>query len=100
MLHINEYDLDRIVIKHDNKFAMINTRLFELGTNTYVLPSQCEQVLYPYVPNKVGWSYVVRHESRGRLVKYIVLKNANIEEDKEDDVEAKVHVSEQVVKRI
>ena len=49
---------------------MVNTRLFEPGTETYVLPSQCEQVFYLEVSGKVGWSFVVRHDPRGRPVKY------------------------------
>ena len=49
---------------------MVNTRLFELGTEPYVLPSQCEQVFYSKVPGKAGWSFVVRHDPRGRPVKY------------------------------
>ena len=46
------------------------TREFEPGTEPYVLPSQCEQVFYSEVPGKAGWSYVVRYDPRGRLVKY------------------------------
>ena len=49
---------------------MVNTRLFELGTEPYVLPSQCEQVFYSEVPGKAGWSFVVRHDPRGRPVNY------------------------------
>ena len=49
---------------------MVNTRLFELGTDTYVLPSQCEHVFYSEVLGKAGWSFVVRHNPRGMPVKY------------------------------
>ena len=49
---------------------MVNTRLFDPGTEPYVLPRQCEQVFYSKVPGKAGWSFVVRHDSRGRPVKY------------------------------
>ena len=49
---------------------MVNTKLFEPGTEPYVLPIQCEHVFYSEVPGKVGWSFVVRHNPRGRLVKY------------------------------
>ena len=49
---------------------MVNTRALELGTEPYVLPSQCEQVFYLEVPRKVGWSYIVRYDPRGILVKY------------------------------
>ena len=57
---------------------MVNTRLFKPGTKTYVIPSQCEQVFYSEVPIRRGWSFVVRHDPRRRLVKY------NVEEDNEE----------------
>ena len=57
---------------------MVNTRLFEPGTEPYVLQSQCEQVFYLEVPGKAGWSFVVRHDPRGRPVKY------NLEDDNEE----------------
>ena len=66
---------------------MVNTRLLESRTSEpYVLPSQCEQVFYSEVPGRQGWSFVIRHDPRGRSVKY------NAEEDEEgveeeDDVE-------------
>ena len=44
---------------------MVNTRLFQPGTQTYVLPIQCEHVFYSEVLGKVGWSFVVRHGPRG-----------------------------------
>jgi hypothetical protein len=44
------------------------------------------------VPNKVGWSYVVRYEPRGRPVKYIVLEEDDNEENEQDDVEDQVDV--------
>ena len=69
-LQLNQCDTNRTIIKHDNGFTMVNTRLFEPGTEPYVLPSQCEQVFYSEVPGKVGWSFVVRHDPRGGLVKY------------------------------
>ena len=53
----------------------------------YVLPRQCEQVFYSKVPGKVGWSFVVRHDPRGRLVKYN-LKEGNeegLEEEGDDE---------------
>ena len=43
-LQMNECDLDRIIIEHDNRFTMVNTISFELGINDYVLQSQCKQV--------------------------------------------------------
>ena len=54
MLQMNERDPERIVIKHANGFTMVNTRALEPGKETYVLPSQCEQVFYSKVPGKAG----------------------------------------------
>ena len=79
-LWLNQNDLDRNVIEHDSGFTMINTRLFKpLGDDSYVLPSQCEQVFYFGVPHKLGWSFVVRHDPRGRSVKYNVIEEAQEE---------------------
>ncbi|MDF3686435.1 hypothetical protein, partial [Enterobacter hormaechei] len=69
-------------------FTMINTRSFEpIGDEPYVLQSQCEQVFYFLVPHKSGWSFVVRHEPRGRPIKYNVMEEEDTEEV-EDDVDA------------
>ena len=68
-LRLNQRDPDRTIIEHDNGFTMVNTRLFKPGTDPYVLPSRCEQVFYSEVPSKVGWSFVVRHDPKGRPVK-------------------------------
>ena len=67
---------------------MVKTRLFEPGKDPYVLPIQCEQVFYSEVPGKKGWSFVVRHDPRGRTVKYN-LDDGNEEGslEKEDDDE-------------
>ena len=66
---------------------MVNTRLIERARNEpYVLPSQCEQVFYSEVPGKPGWSFVVRHDPRGRPVKYNVVEEEDTEE-LEDDVD-------------
>ena len=67
---MNQRDPDRTSIEHDNGFTMVNTMLFEPGMDPYVLPIQCEQVFYSEVLGKVGWSFVVRHDPRGRAVKY------------------------------
>ena len=76
---------------------MVNTRLFELGTEPYVLPSQCEHVFYSDVPGRVGWSFTVRHSPRGRSIKYNV-EDANEEGlEEEDDVEDDQHESEHYV---
>lgn len=86
-LRLNPNDPDRNVIEHDNGFTMVNTRLFEpVGDEPYVLPSQCEQVFYSEVPHKPGWSFVVRHEPRGRPIKYNAMEEEDIEEV-EDDVD-------------
>jgi hypothetical protein len=45
-LQMNERDPERIFIEDCNGITMVNTRMFELGTKTYVLPSQCEQFFY------------------------------------------------------
>ena len=63
-LRLNQHDPDRTIIEHDNGFTMEKTRLFEPGTEPYVLPSQCEQVFYSEVPGKAGWSFFVRHNLR------------------------------------
>ena len=41
-LHMNEPDLGRKVIEHVNVFTMINTKLFDLSIELYILPSHCE----------------------------------------------------------
>jgi hypothetical protein len=82
-LWMHERDLERTVIEHDNGFTMVNTRAFELGTKPYVRPSQCEQVFYSQVPGKVGWSYIVRYDPRGRPVKYNHV--ADDEDNKEEE---------------
>ena len=71
-LRLNQHDPYRTIIEHDNEFTMVNKRLFEPGAEPYVLPSHCEQVFYSEVPSKAGWSFVVRHDPMGRLVKYNV----------------------------
>jgi hypothetical protein len=71
-LQMNEHDQDINIIKHSNGITMINTRTFELGIKTYVLPRQCEKVFYSEVPGKVGWSYVVRYDPRVSPIKYNV----------------------------
>ena len=75
---------------------MVNARAFESGTEPYVLPSQCEQVFYLEVPSKAGWSYVVRYDPRGRLVKYnhVAEDEDNNEEEDHDyvDQEQVAHV--------
>ena len=69
-LWLNQHDPDRTIVEHDNGFTMVNTRLFEPGIEPYVFSSQCEQVFYSEVPGKAGWSFIVRHDPRGRPIKY------------------------------
>lgn len=84
-LRLNQNDLDRTVIEHDSGFTMINTRSFEpVGDEPYVLPSQCDQVFYFDVPHKLAWSFVGRHDPRGRMVKYNVIEEEDIEEAQEE----------------
>ena len=68
-LWLNQQDPGRPIIEHDNGFAMINTRFFEPRMKPYFLPSQCEHVFYSEVPGIAGWSFAVRHDPRGRLIK-------------------------------
>jgi hypothetical protein len=88
-LRMNVRDPKRTIIEHDNGFTMVNTREFELGTKPYVLPIQCEKVFYSEVPGKVGWSYVVRYDPRGRPVKYnhVVEDEDNNEEEDHDSAD-------------
>ena len=54
----------------------------------YVLQSQCEHVFYLEVLGKAGWSFVVRHDPRGRLIKYNIEKgNKEVNLEEEDDAE-------------
>ena len=78
---MNQRDPDRTIIEHDNGFTMVNTRLFELGMNPYVLPSQCEHVFYSELLGRGGWSFSMRHDPRGRKINY------NVEDDNEEDIE-------------
>ena len=60
---------------------MINTRLFEpIRDEPYVLPSQCEQVFYSKVPYKLGWSFFIRHDPRGRSINYNVMEEEDTKE--------------------
>ena len=69
---MNQCDPDRTITEHDNGFSMVNKRSLEPRTKPYVLPSQCEQVFYSEVPGRGHWSFVIRHDPRGRLIKYNV----------------------------
>ena len=87
-LRLNQHDPNKTIIECDNGFTLVNTRLFEPGTKPYVLPSQCEQVFYSEVPGKAGWSFVVRHDPRGRLVKYNLdegNEEGTLEEDDDEE---------------
>ena len=49
--------------------------------------SQREHVFYSEVPGRGGWSFVVRHDPRGRLVKYNLEKGNEEGMEEEDDDE-------------
>ena len=85
---MNERDPDRTVIQHANGFTMVNTRNVERGSKPYVLPSQCEQVFYSKIPGRGGWSFVVRHDPRGRTIKY------NVAEGNEEGLEEEFNVED------
>ena len=88
-----------LIIQHANRFIMVNTRNVEPRSDPYVLPSQREYVFYLQVLGRVGWSYVVRYDLKGRLVKYIVSEEDDNEE--EDDVEEQlVHVSDEDIEEV
>jgi hypothetical protein len=96
-LLLNQCDPNRTIIKHVNGFTMVNTRSLEGGTYPYVVPRQCEHVFYLEVPGRGGWSFVIRHDPRGRPVKY------SVEEDQEgieqeDDVEDQHDLDDHVPK--
>lgn len=85
MPQLNENDLERTIIEHDNGFTMVNKRLIKWARNEpYVLPTQCEKVFYSEFPSKLGWSFFVRHDPRKRLVKYNVMEEEDTEELKDD----------------
>jgi hypothetical protein len=64
---------------------MIKTTVFEIGHDSYVFPSQCEQVFYSNVPGDRDWSFVVRYDPRGRSIKYTHLQEEDDIEYQEDD---------------
>jgi hypothetical protein len=82
---MHEHDEEITVIQHAQEFPMIKTMVFEKANDRYVFPSQCEQVFYSKVPGKRDWSFVVRHDPRGRPIKYTVDEEDDIEE--EDGIE-------------
>ena len=81
MIRINEHDPKRIVIDHGNGFTMVYTRELEPGIESYLLPSQCEQVFYSKVLGKKCWSYIVRYDPRGIWVKYNVVEEEGNDEE-------------------
>jgi hypothetical protein len=78
---MNERDPNRTVIKYANGFTMVHTRTFEMGTKTYILPSQCEKVFCSQVPGKAGCLYVAIYDPRGRPVNHNVIEEDDIEEE-------------------
>lgn len=87
---MSEHDPNIIFIQHDNGLTMVNTRSFEPRSDRYVLPSQCERVFYSEVPERAGWSYVVKYDPRGRSIEY------NVEEE-DDNVQEDGDVEENLV---
>ena len=88
---MNQRDPNITIIEHDNRFNMVNTRLFEPKIEPYVIPIHCEQVFYSEVPGKVDWSFVVRHDPRGRMIKYNLEEGNEEGLEEEDDVEDDQH---------
>ena len=72
---------------------MVYTRELEPGIESYLLPSQCEQVFYSKVLGKKCWSYIVRYDPRGRLVKYNPKDEENVKEDGDTDQQKLVDVN-------
>jgi hypothetical protein len=74
---------------------MIKTTVFERGHDHYVFSSQCEHVFYSNVSGERDWSFIVRYDPRGRLVKYThAHEEEDIEEEDDslDQTEPKDHV--------
>ena len=85
--------LRELLFKMLTVFSMVNTRTnnFELRSKPYVLPSQCEHVFYSKVLGKASWSFVVRHDPRGRSIKYNLEEGNEKVLEEEDDVEDDQH---------
>ena len=94
---MNERDPNRTIILHDNRFTMVNTSSFEPRKYTYVLPSQCGQVINSKALSRVGWSFIVRYDPRGRLVNYSVAEEDNIEEEEDAEEQDITDVSDEEV---
>jgi hypothetical protein len=84
---MHEHDKEITIIQHANGFSMIKTTVFEKENDHYVFPSQYEQVFYSKVPGKMDWSFVVISDPRGRLVKYTVDEEDDIEEEYDLELE-------------
>ena len=69
---MNQRDPNITIIEHDHGFTKVNTRLFEPRMKPNVLPRKCGHVFYFEVPGKGGWSFSMRHDPRGRPIKYNV----------------------------
>ena len=63
----------------------------EPRTKPYVLISQCEQVFYSEGLGRVGWSFLVRHDTRGRVMEYNLEEGNEEGLEEEDDVEHDQH---------
>ena len=85
---MNQHDPNKTIIENDNVFIMVNTRLLDPGTEPYVLPRQCEHVFYSEVTGREGWSFSVKHDPRGSMVKH------NVEDDNEEGLEEDNYVED------
>ena len=85
---------------------MVNTRLFEGGMVPMFFQANVKKVFYSEVPGKANWSFVVRHNPRGRPVKYNLEKGneEGLEEEDDDEYhdqhELDDHVPEEDVKEL
>lgn len=80
-LQLHEHDEYIPFVQHGKGFPMIKTTTFKGWNDCYVFPSLCEQVFYSKVPGERDWSFVVRYDTRGRLVKYTIEEEDDIEEE-------------------
>ena len=81
---MNEHDLDRTSIEHDNGFTMVNIGSFEPRIDCYCNLSQCEHVFYSKVLRRGSWPFVVRYDPRGRPVKYNLVEEYDDAEEQLD----------------
>lgn len=94
---MNECDLDRTVIEHANKFAMINTKLLSWVSSLVSFQfSVSRSYIHMFQINKVGHILLLGMSQEVGL-KYIILEEYDNEKKWQDDVEEKVGVSNEEV---